>query len=37
MEKTIQIQLKELREEIAQDIETILGCSDAAAIARGAQ
>jgi hypothetical protein len=37
MEKTIQIQLKELREQIAQDIEAIVGCEDSAAIARGAK
>ena len=35
MEKTIAIQMKELREQIAQEIESKIGCEDAAEIARG--
>ena len=35
MEKTLAIQMIELREQIAREIENKIGCEDAAEIARG--
>lgn len=35
MEKTLEMHLADLRIEIASNIERLLGCEDAAAIARG--
>lgn len=35
MEKTLAIHLQELREQLAKEIETKLGCEEAASLVRG--
>lgn len=37
MNKTLAVELQDLREEIAKEIELKVGCDDAAAIARGSK